>query len=641
MLVRGRSLRATIIMILAAVVLVYAVVDAAVQRFIVYPSFERLEEQSAERDLERVREAFASELAHLELRGWDWTRLAEVTALVDGRSTRRNPLDMQVLAQNRVHLLMVCGSDGRVLWGGTTRDPGAELPEYARFRDFPMERLAASHPLLAQLPVGGREVVSGLMKTEHGAMLVCARRFATPAGSQGSVLMGRLLSKAYVDGLARQTGVAFSLRPVEDAPSDADARRAFEEATATGLPVLRALGSEELEASLSLVDLQHAPIAVIEARVDRAIARRGTRAMQYALSSTLAAGLLMMLVLLFLLQRAVLKPIDLLTRHAVEVGRTDALSRRLKSARTDELGVLAREFDSMVAKLEASRAELLQTAREAGMSEIATGVLHNVGNVLNSVNVSANLMSQQVAQSGAEDLRRVVETVRRSGVPLDEFVRNDPRGKHLDPLLEQIAEQLIRERELARRELGSLQTGLEHIQKLIASQQSVAGRSGVLEVVDLRSECQRAIELTQPASGVQNPQIELQVEEACLVRIDRHRVMQILVNLVQNARQALLAAEVAAPRLSVRVEWPAEDRLTLCVEDNGVGIAKDNLRRIFTHGFTTRRDGHGFGLHSCANAAAEMGGRLSAESAGLGEGARFVLEIPVLRSAPRPKEAAA
>jgi signal transduction histidine kinase len=91
----------------------------------------------------------------------------------------------------------------------------------------------------------------------------------------------------------------------------------------------------------------------------------------------------------------------------------------------------------------------------------------------------------------------------------------------------------------------------------------------------------------------------------------------------------------------VRVEWPAEDRLTLCVEDNGVGIAKDNLRRIFTHGFTTRRDGHGFGLHSCANAAAEMGGRLSAESAGLGEGARFVLEIPVLRSAPRPKEAAA
>ncbi|MFM7283331.1 MAG: hypothetical protein ACKO32_16335, partial [Planctomycetia bacterium] len=134
MLVRGRSLRATIILILAAVVLVYAVVDAAVQRFIVYPSFERLEEQSAERDLERVREAFASELAHLELRGWDWTRLADVSTLVDGRSTRRNPLDMQVLAQNRVHLLMVCGTDGRVLWGGTTRDPGAELPEYVRFR---------------------------------------------------------------------------------------------------------------------------------------------------------------------------------------------------------------------------------------------------------------------------------------------------------------------------------------------------------------------------------------------------------------------------------------------------------------------------------------------------------------------------
>jgi signal transduction histidine kinase len=641
MLGRGRSLRATIILILAVVVLVYAAVDAAVQRFIVYPSFERLEEQSAERDLERVREAFASELAHLELRGWDWTRLAEVTALVDGRSTRKSPLDTQVLAQNRVHLLMVCGEGGQVLWGGTTLDPGAELPEHARFRDFPMERLAASHPLLSQLPVGGREVISGLMKTEHGAMLVCARRFVTPTGSQGAVLMGRLLSPAYVSGLARQTGVAFHLRPVEDPPSEVDARRFFEEATATGLPVLRAIDPEVLEASLSLVDLQHAPIAVIEAQLDRAIARRGTRAMQYALSSTLAAGLLMMLVLLFLLQRAVLKPIDMLTQHAVEVGRTDALSRRLDSARTDELGVLAREFDSMVAKLAASRAELLQTARAAGMSEIATGVLHNVGNVLNSVNVSATLMSQQVAQSGAEDLRRVVETVRRSGVPLDQFVTSDPRGKHLDPLLEQIAEQLIREREVARRELGSLKTGLEHIQELIASQQSVASRSGVLEVVQLRSECQRAIELTQPASGVQGPKIEVLVPDECLVRIDRHRVMQILINLVQNARQSLLAAGGAAPRLEVRLDWVTEDRLTLSVEDNGLGIAQDNLRRIFTHGFTTRRDGHGFGLHSCANAAAEMGGRLNAFSAGLGQGARFVLEIPALRTAPHSKEAAA
>lgn len=632
----GRSLRAKIILILAGVVLIYVALDGAVQRFIVYPSFERLEEQGAQRDLERVREAFASELSHLELRSWDWTRLPEVTRLLDGESRRVGVLDTSILARNRVNLLMLCAADGRVLWGGTTLDPQADVPVFNRFRDFPTERLASNHPLLAQLdPATGRELTSGLMRTEHGTLLVTARTLETPAGNAGRLLMGRLMTPSFAAGLSGQTGVNFGIRAIEDPPADPAAKLAFDEATATGNPVLRAVNDDGLEARLCLNDLQHAPILVIEARLERAITRRGERAIQYAISSTLAAGLLMMLVLLFLLQRAVLRPLDALTRHALEVGRTDALERRLGSTRSDEIGVLAREFDSMVEKLEHSRAELLRTARAAGMSEIANGVLHNVGNVLNSVNVSATLVSQQVARSGAADLQRVMETIRKSGVPLEEFVASDPRGKHLDPLLEQIADQLLREQESVRRELGSLNSGIEHIKQLISSQQSVAGHSGVLESVRLDAEVRRALELTGNASSGSEPRIHLDMPDLGAVRVDRHRLVQILVNIVQNARQSLVAAGGPEPTLRIRAELVEGQRIHLSVEDNGVGIPAENLARIFTHGFTTRRDGHGFGLHSCANAASEMGGKLSARSEGRGKGAIFTLDFPW-----RPVEAA-
>jgi signal transduction histidine kinase len=628
----GHSLRAKIILILAGVVVVYAGLDALVQRLIIYPSFERLEEQGASHDLERVREAFTSELTHLELRSLDWTLLPEVKSLMRGERRPKGVLDTSILRHNRMHLLMVCAEDGRVLWGGTTLDPLAEVPQYQRFQDFPMERLSPGHPLLARLgDRGAQEVISGLMGTEHGALLAVARRFRTEAGSVGTILIGRLLTSDFVAALSRQTGVPFTVRLVEDPPADPLARSAFDEATASEGPVMQALSEDRLSARLGLSDLQRAPIAVVEAQLERGVMQRGSRAMQYALSSTLAAGLLMMLVLLYLLQRAVLKPIDALTRHALEVGRNDSLTRRLNSRRSDEIGVLAREFDSMVEKLELSRAELLQTARAAGMSEIANGVLHNVGNVLNSVSVSAAVVSEQLTRSGVDDLQRVIATIRKSGVPLDEFVVRDPRGKHLDPLLEQIAGQLLQERERVRGELGSLSSGIEHIGQLIASQQSVAGQSGVMEIVRLETELQRALDLTRSASGSQALKIQCSVTELDAIRVDRHRMMQILTNLVLNARQSLAAANGVDPRLVIRARVAAGERVEICVEDNGLGIAPENMTRIFNHGFTTRSDGHGFGLHSCANAAGEMGGRLYASSDGAGKGAVFTLEIPLQR----------
>jgi two-component system, NtrC family, sensor kinase len=114
-----------------------------------------------------------------------------------------------------------------------------------------------------------------------------------------------------------------------------------------------------------------------------------------------------------------------------------------------------------------------------------------------------------------------------------------------------------------------------------------------------------------------------------VVRLDRARVLQILVNLISNASHALENAPGDAHQITLTVNAVAGSNLRVSVRDEGEGIPAQNLTRIFAHGFTTRKSGHGFGLHSCALAARQMGGTLTAHSDGPGRGATFTLELPI------------
>jgi len=112
------------------------------------------------------------------------------------------------------------------------------------------------------------------------------------------------------------------------------------------------------------------------------------------------------------------------------------------------------------------------------------------------------------------------------------------------------------------------------------------------------------------------------------VLVEKHKVLQILVNLIRNAKYALDERGHSDKRLTLRVGVNGNDMVKILVIDNGVGIPPENLERIFAHGFTTKKHGHGFGLHSSVLAAKEMGGTLTVHSDGPGTGATFTLELP-------------
>jgi len=273
--------------------------------------------------------------------------------------------------------------------------------------------------------------------------------------------------------------------------------------------------------------------------------------------------------------------------------------------------------------------ELVDTSRQTGMAEVATGVLHNVGNVLNSVNVSCTLVVDRVRHSRVANLTKVAAMLEAQNGSLAEFLTHDRKGRKIPAYLCSLAPVLMEEQSFTLKELHSLRDRVDHIKEIVAMQQSYAKVSGIIETLPIIQLVEDAISLNTGALARHGVTVQRQFEHTPLVATDKHKVLQILLNLIRNAKHACEAGGREPKLLTLRVVSPQADLVQVQVIDNGVGIPPENLTKIFAHGFTTRPGGHGFGLHSGALAASELGGQLSASSEGSGRGATFTLELPL------------
>lgn len=278
--------------------------------------------------------------------------------------------------------------------------------------------------------------------------------------------------------------------------------------------------------------------------------------------------------------------------------------------------------------------ELAEASRAAGRAETASNILHNVGNALNSVNVRAQLLINQAKNSRADSLMRLVEVLERED--LAAFVATE-RGQHLPRFLTALARKLKEERRQATTELTALQSSVEHINAIVATQQADATRVRTRQRVDLSKVVDDSLRLDAEDFGRHGIVMTWDFASLPPVLIDKHRVLEILINLIQNAKRACVDSQRADKHVAIQIER-TRSGVTISVTDNGVGIAPEALQRIFDRGFPTRPAGHGFGLHSSALAARELGGTLTGHSDGLGTGARFTLELPL--SGPAAQEAA-
>jgi signal transduction histidine kinase len=311
--------------------------------------------------------------------------------------------------------------------------------------------------------------------------------------------------------------------------------------------------------------------------------------------------------------------------------RTRELRQEIEERKQTEAHLAAEinERKRMEEQIEKNHKELLVVSRQAGMAEVATSVLHNVGNVLNSVNISANMIWDKIRHSRLRNLPQAAAMLQEHNQDLAEFLKNDPKGQKLPGYLVSVADHLIAEQQAMLKELESLTYNLEHINEIVAMQQNYAKVCGILESIKVTELVEDAVRMN--IGGLQRHKVQVVRDYAPnlpKILVDKHKVLQILTNLIHNAKYACEAASREEKKIVLKITHD-EGRVGVSVMDNGIGIPAENLTKIFKQGFTTRKGGHGFGLHSGALAAKELGGKLEVQSDGPGLGARFTLELPV------------
>ncbi len=351
------------------------------------------------------------------------------------------------------------------------------------------------------------------------------------------------------------------------------------------------------------------------------------------------------------LQKVISGPILNLAGAVEKIGKGN-LNYKVQVNSNDELGQLARSFNKMTEdlrgtttsidnlnreiaerkqaeqELHKTHGQLVEASRRAGMAEVATDVLHNVGNILNSINVTSTLIKDKVSNLRVAKLKKVSDMLKEHADDLGTYLTEDSKGKHVPVYLTEIAAFLNDEQVDIIDKLGSLTENVNHIKEIISVQQSYAKVSGVEVSTSIEELIENAIHINSAGLERHGTRLERKLDKLGMVEIDKQRVLQILVNLINNAKYALSGSGKEDKVLTVRAYKHGEDRLRIEVADNGIGIAEENMVKIFEHGFTTKENGHGFGLHSGALTAKEMGGSLTVHSQGPGHGATFTLELP-------------
>jgi len=292
---------------------------------------------------------------------------------------------------------------------------------------------------------------------------------------------------------------------------------------------------------------------------------------------------------------------------------------------------LEKKIRERTEQLNQTNTKMIDLARSAGMSEVASGVLHNVGNVLNSVNVSASVLKTNAIKSRINNVEKISNILIEHSDDLNNYLKHDEAGKLVIPYIEQLSKKLSNDQHEELVELDNLIHNIDHIKNIISLQQTYAGNVGVVEKISSSEVVNDAININISSINNYNINLSKYYDTDIELSVDKHKLIQILVNLISNAKHAVVNGGKADKDIIIGTRINDND-IVFCIEDNGIGINKVDLSRVFEFGFKKRIGGHGYGLHHSAIVAKELGGKLIAESDGLNSGAKFTLTIPIIQS---------
>ena len=288
----------------------------------------------------------------------------------------------------------------------------------------------------------------------------------------------------------------------------------------------------------------------------------------------------------------------------------------------------------MTVEWTALKSQLKDVSYKNEMADVASTVLHNVGNVLNSVKVAAGVVESCIKDSSVVLVNRIADLLAGHDGGVENFLTQDPKGKRIPGTIQKLAPHLLDEQQKMLKEIQVVMRNLDHVKHIISSHQTMAKTQGSIECVSLLDLIEQALELSFQPGDTTWVSIRREYHDVPQIRVDKHQVLQILVNLLRNAKQAMFVQPNKAHELMLRIENHVQNdsSVVLIIQDSGTGIAPEHLSQMFSRGFTTKKDGNGIGLHSSALTMKNMGGNLEVYSQGVGCGAVFTLGFPLEKS---------
>lgn len=593
---------------------VLGIAQYAVQRRMLLPYFEVLERDQAHATMGRLTEALQRELDVVALSARDWGNWIESYNFVLAPSDDFINVNINARALRAIHVDAIAYIDlrGHLVFS-RAYDPvtGSTLD---------VDLFKASEPArreLARGAAGEAREVSGITTTSRGPMLLALAPILSGSGvghPAGTLLLARFLK---TDDLAAAANLPPASVRLVAAPHSG----------ALGHDLMRR-DEAEIEITHLLVDLGAEPVGALAFTTPRSISAKAETTLMVASALLVAVAGVTLGIFLGFLNRAVFDPLLSITRHAAEIGDSDDLSKRLHRQGSDELAVLASTFDGMVERLARTRSELIDKSFSAGIAEMASGALHNLGNALTPLSLRITALGDTLRRAPAEDMELVAAELAAA--------RSDPaRQADLAEFSRLAGLELARAVTAARNDADSAARQLQGIQRILTDQVR-KGRAGpVLEPLRLDALVRQAEDLVADAA---RDRLLVEIAESVRalgpMRLPATMLRQVFQNLIVNAAEA--NADYPARRTRLSVEAGIRDdgarQLLVCrFTDDGGGIDPRVLPRLFEREFSTKSKdtNSGIGLHWCANALRAAGGEIRVSSDGAGKGACFEVTVPL------------
>jgi sensor domain CHASE-containing protein len=606
------SIRRKMILLLALLFCVLGTVEILIQKTVLMPSFAELEREDAEISMKRINYALDMMLEGMSLSATDWGNWADAFQFVQDHNPEFEAANDTPVAmkQLKVNLLMIVDLNARVVLS-SAYDPVSGAP--MRIDLANRATLPDDFPWRKNLAEG--KPARGLVQTDKGVMLLVAAPILNGSGTgdyRGTVMMGRLLTPAQIRFLGAQAQTSVSMLHY----GSADAADLITETQAA------------TQVDRSYRDISGTPIMTLRVEVPRKITARGLKAVTFASVYVMVAATVVLLLLVIGLNRVILRPLSQVTRHAVAIGEGTDLTARLNLPGRDEVAQLAREFDRMLGRVAESRQQLVDQSYQAGFAELAKGVLHNLGNAMTPLGVRVMKLADRLRAAPLGDIELAcAELAQQKGeaarrADLEEFLRLGSRE------LAATVKDAQADVAVIQRQSAIVQTALTELMRSTRNEQ-------VIESIRLPDLVAQTLEIVPDAC---RQRLTVDADESLrkvgVVHVARTVLRLVLQNLIINAADAVRDAgrEKGVLRLAAEIVHDAGgEQLHLQCNDNGVGISKDNLQRVFDQGFSTKPHdtNHGIGLHWCANAISALGGRIWAASDGPGLGASMHLMLPL------------